>query len=161
MTICYFGDFDPTYARNKVIIEGLKENGVTVLLCRTEQYNFWSKIKDLRHQLKKISKFDFFIVGYSDSRWVVPLLKVTSNKKIIWDAFYSRYDSWVADRQLMSPYSPKAWYHWFSDFLSIRLADKILLDTYTHIEYFRRTFIVGEHKFIRVLIGADNTIFYP
>jgi len=33
MTICYFGDYNSNYSRNRVIIKGLKENGVNVLEC--------------------------------------------------------------------------------------------------------------------------------
>ena len=142
MTICYFGNFNPDYARNKVIIKGLEENGVKVVYSLRVPH-------------------DLVIVGYSDSRWVVPLARLLSRKKIVWDAFYSLYDSWVFDRKLVSPRSLKAKYYWWADWLSCTLADRILLDTNAHIDYFVKTFRIPRHKFVRVLVGTDDQIFHP
>lgn len=161
MKILYFGDFDPDYARNRVIIHGLEENGVEVLLCRTVKKGFKGLV-DLsgKHRGLK-NKYDIIIVGYSDSRFMVPLAKLMSNKKIVWDAFYSLYDSWVFDRKLVGPRSLKAKYYWFLDWLGCKLADFILLDTNAHLGYFVNTFNVPKEKFARVLIGADDEIFHP
>ncbi len=142
MTILYFGDFNPDYARNRVIIRGLEQNGARV-------------IYSIR------SAHDFVIVGYSDSRWTMPLAWLLCRKPIVWDAFYSLYDSWVFDRKLVSPSSVKAKYYWLLDWLSCMLADRILLDTNAHIDYFAKTFRIDKRKFIRVLIGADDKIFHP
>lgn len=142
MTICYFGDFDPEYSRNRVLIRGLKENGVQVVYSLRENH-------------------DLVIVGYSDARWTVLCAKLRSRKPIIWDAFYSRYDSWVFDRKLVKPKSIKAKYYWLLDWLSCRLADKILLDTQAHVEYFAKTFHIDKSKFIRVFVGSDDAIFRP
>ena len=142
MTICYFGDFDPEYSRNRVIMSGLEQNGVRIVRSLHEPH-------------------DFVIVGYSDSRWTVPLAWLLFRKPIIWDAFYSLYDSWVFDRKLVSSHSFKAKYYWFLDWLSCKLADKILLDTNAHIDYFVKTFKIPRHKFIRILVGSDDRIFKP
>lgn len=159
--ICYFGDFDPNYARNRVIIRGLKENGVEVLFCHTNLkgirglWDLFKKHRDLKN------KHNILIVGYSDSRFMVPLARLISNKKIIWDAFYSLYDSWVFDRKLVKPNSLKAQYYWFGDWLNCKLASRILLDTDEHIKYFSRTFYIPNAKFLKVLVGTDDGIFYP
>lgn len=161
MTICYFGDFNADYARNKIIIKGLKENRVKVLLCndRSKGIRKYFKLKKLHK--KFVGKYDLLVMGYSDSRFMVPLAKLISRKQIVWDAFYSLYDSWVFDRKLVKPRSLKAKYYWFLDWLSCKLADKILLDTNEHIKYFVKTFKIKKDKFIKVLIGADDSIFYP
>ncbi|MEK7583050.1 MAG: hypothetical protein AAB483_01435 [Patescibacteria group bacterium] len=145
MKICYFGNFNPAYSRNRVIIKGLEHHGARIV-----------------HELRK--PHDLVIVGYSDSRWTVLIAWVwclLSGKALVWDAFYSRYDSWVFDRKLASPRSIKGWYYWLLDWLCCRLADRVLLDTYTHIEYFVKTFHITRSKFIRVLVGTDETIFHP
>jgi glycosyltransferase involved in cell wall biosynthesis len=41
------------------------------------------------------------------------------------------------------------------------MADKILLDTQAHIDYFVTTFGLPREKFHRVLVGADESLFYP
>lgn len=159
--ICYFGDFNPNYARNRVIIRGLKENGVKVLFCHTTLKGFNGLIDLFKKHLSLKNKYDILVVGYSDSRFVVPLAKIISGKKIVWDAFYSIYDSWVFDRKLVKSNSLKANYYWFLDWLNCKLANKILLDTNEHIKYFSRTFNIPSPKFLRVLVGTDDGIFYP
>ncbi len=160
MTICYFGDFDPAYVRNKVITRGLQENGVQVLFCnnRSRGIKKYFKLWKLHNQIK--NKYDLLIVGYSDTRWITVLAKLISRKDIVWDGFYSIYDSWVFDRKLVSPRSIKAGYYWFMDWLNCRLAYKILTDTDEHIKYFVNTFGVKPSKFLRVWVGADEEIFY-
>ena len=161
MTICYFGNFDPNYARNKIIIKGLKENGVKVLICndRPKGIKKYFKLKKLHK--KFAGKYDLMVVGYSDSRLMVSLAKLITKKPVACDAFYSLYDSFVFDRKLVKPKSFKAKYYWFLDWFSCKLAGKILLDTNEHIKYFVKTFKIKKDKFIKVLIGADDSIFYP
>jgi glycosyltransferase involved in cell wall biosynthesis len=84
-----------------------------------------------------------------------------SRKRIAWDAFYSRYDSWVSDRQLIRPGSFKAAYHWLVEWLTCRLVDVIFLDTESHIKFFEQTFNLSRSKFRKVLVGSDDRIFYP
>ncbi|MGD0976850.1 MAG: glycosyltransferase [Minisyncoccia bacterium] len=161
MKICYFGDFDPEYARNRVIIRGLKENGADVLFCHTTL----TGLKGLWDLFKKHrslgDKYDILIVGYSDSRFIAPLAWLISDKKIIWDAFYSLYDSWVYDRKIVAPGSLKAKLYWFLDWVNCKLADSVLLDTNEHIKYFSKTFKTSNSKFLKVLVGTDDDIFYP
>src|SRR3989338_6973008 len=86
------------------------------------------------HSLKR--EFDIIVVGYSDSRFMIPFVRLISHrlfsgqagKKIVWDALYSLYDSWVLDRRLVGSGSLKAKYYWFLDWFSCKLADLILLD---------------------------------
>jgi len=162
MTICYFGNFDLNYARNRVIIKGLKENDVRVLVCHSGSRGikkYWKLFKEHR---KIANKYDILIVGFAGrTRSMVIFAKLISRKPIIWDAFYSIYDSWVFDRKLVNPKSLKAKYYWFLDWLACKLADKILLDTNEHIKYFVKEFKIKKDKFIKVLIGTDDSIFYP
>jgi glycosyltransferase involved in cell wall biosynthesis len=162
MTICYFGDFDKEYIRNVVIINGLKENGAKVLLCNTKEKGFSRFFKLFKLHKRSKDKYDILIVGSSGtSRPLVLLARIISRKFLIWDAHYSLYDSWVFDRKLITPNSLKARYYWFLDWLSCKLADKILLDTNEHIKYFVKTFKIKKDKFIKTLVGANTDIFYP
>ncbi|MBI3571978.1 hypothetical protein HY091_00365 [Candidatus Kaiserbacteria bacterium] len=161
MTILYFGDYDPEYARNRVIISGLRQNGATVLECRTASRGF-SGIRELARLHRKFrGKYDLLLVGYSDSRFMVPVARFLTARPVVWDAFYSLYDSWVYDRKLVSPGHPKAYLYRFLDWLNCALANKVLLDTDAHIAYFRKTFLDAPGRYARVLIGADDAIFHP
>jgi len=140
MTICYFGFYNSEYSRNRILINGLHQNGVKILECQTNLKGI-SKYFDLikkYHQIKK-QHHDIIIVGYPGYQATI-LAKFITKKPIIFDAFTSLYDSVVLDRQLVKPKSLKALYYWFLDWLSCKLADKILLDTNTNIEYFVKTF---------------------
>lgn len=162
MRICYFGDFDPQYARNRVIIKGLRENGADVRLCHTSEKRFWRKVGDLKKQARLLrGQYDIVVVGYSNSRSMMLLARLLTGKKVVWDAFYSVYDSWVRDRKLVSPWSSKAAYYWLADWSSAVLADRILLDTQTHIRYFAGLFYVKENKFIKSWVGEDDSVFHP
>ncbi len=161
MTICYFGDYNTDIARNRVIIKGFEENGVEVIECNSRSAGF-KKYIDLIKIHKNISnKYDYLVVGYSMSRSLVLLASLLSKKPIIWNPLYSLYDSWVFDRKLTKPISIKAFYYWFLDWINCKLSDTILLDTNEHIKYFKKTFKIKEDKFIRVLVGSNDNIFYP
>lgn len=169
MTICYFGDFDPEYARNRVIIKGLRENGVQVLLCNDRSRGIIKFIALVKKYLALKTQYDIVIVGYSDSRLIVPLAKLITlrlfsgqvRKIVVWDAFYSIYDSWVFDRKIVKAGSLKAKLYWFLDWFNCKLANKILLDTNEHIKYFSQTFNITKSKFLKVLVGTDDKIFFP
>ncbi|GAG73252.1 unnamed protein product [marine sediment metagenome] len=51
-------------------------------------------------------------------------------------------------------------FYWL-DKHSCELADKVLLDTDAHIDYFTNTFDLENEKFKRIFVGADDDIFYP
>lgn len=163
MKVCFFGDYDPAYARNRVLIKGLRKNGVEVIECNDQSVGFFLKIKNLYSQHKKIGNdYDIIIVGYSPiSRFAVSFARLISRKKIVWDAFFSLYDAWVFDKKVVKPKSVKAGYYYFLDFLSCVLADKILLDTDEHIKYFVEIFKIEKEKFVKVLVGSDEDVFFP
>ena len=161
MTICYFGDYNPEYARNRVIIKGLKQNGVEVLECN-ERLAGLKKYRRLQKCLKKFKgQYDILLVGYSDNRWLPIWARLINRKPVVWDAFYSKYDVLVFDRKLVKQASIKSFYHWVNEWLACRVSDTILLDTNSYIDYFAKTFHASKGKFIRVLIGADEEVFYP
>ena len=159
MKVCYFGIYDPNNSRNRGLIKGLKENGLEVIECRVdarEKHKYWKLFKKHR----KIQNYDLMIVGFPGHS-VMPLAKLVCRKPIIFDAFVSLYDSTVFDRRSASPYSFEAVKCWFLDWFSCRLADKVLLDTEEHIEYFVKTFGLRRGKFKRILVGSDESFFYP
>jgi len=160
MKICFFGRYDNKYSRNRILISGLKQNGVEVIECRTELTGI-KKYFDLIKKHKQI-KNDYDVLFVAFPGWHAMILaKFLSRKPIIFDAFLSVYDSTVWDRKNTSRYSPKAWYFWILDWLSCKLADKVLLDTNEHIKYFVKEFGIKKEKFERVFVGSDTSVFYP
>ncbi len=165
------------YPRNRVIIEGLRRNGVDVIECHED---FW---KDTSQKLegvkggsglvktmfrlllaysKLISKFrrigyyDAIIVGYAGhiDIFLAKFLNLLRRKPIIFDAFLSLYDTAVMDRRIVHPGSIKAKLLRLLDTWSCRLADVVLLDTQANVDFFVSEFGLPPEKFFSVPVGS-------
>jgi len=160
MTVCYFGIYDKNYARNKIIIAGLIENGIKVIECNSRKPSLLKYFNLIWRYWKIRNQFDIIVVGFP-GQIIMILAKLFCRKKIIFDAFTSIYDSYVCDRKLVSRKSLKAKYYYFLDWFSCRLANRVLLDTETHIDYFVRAFKIKKEKFICLYVGSMPKIFHP
>ena len=175
MKILYFGTYDPNYARNWVLINGLRENGVEVFELRRKSERF-SLFRLLIDYLKIKKDFDVMIVGFSGQEvmFLARLLTILRLgwfdyvhhksgrvKPIIFDAFTSHYGGYILDRQKFSKNSFHAKYYRFLDEWSCRLADLVLLDTNAHIDFFVNEFNLPKEKFRRIWAGANDDIFKP
>ena len=89
------------------------------------------------------------------------LAKLITRKKIMYDAFFSIYDSVVNDRAVAKKFSIKGIYHWCIDWVSCTIANKIILDTNANIDYFVKTFGISRDKFVRVFVGSDDDLIFP
>lgn len=160
--ICYFGDYDPAYGRTKVMINGLRECGATVIECRVGPKDL-NKYRTLWRKYRAITVTpDVVIIGFSDTRFMPFFARLIIRKSVIaWDPLFSFYDNFVFDRQLLKPRSFKALYHWIIDWLSCHIVDRVILDLFEHVNYFVREFHISPKKFIRAFIGANTQIFYP
>ena len=179
LRVCYFGTYsmEEGYPRNRVIIEGLRRNGVDVAECHEDFWKDTSQklegvkagsglIKALFRLLitysKLISKFrrvgdyDAIIVGYAGhiDIFLAKALNLLRRKPIIFDAFLSLYDTAVMDRQIVRHGSLKAKLLRLLDTWSCRLADVVLLDTKAHVDYFVQEFGLPAEKFFAVPVGS-------
>lgn len=167
MTVLYFGIYDPNYARNWVLMNGLKENDVEVVELRRKPEHFslfWLFFDYLK--LKK--DFDVMVVGFPGQEVMflarsLMILRLGSGqvKPIIFDVFTSHYGGYILDRQKFSKNSFHAKYYRFLDKWSCKLADLILLDTNAHINFFVKEFNLSTDKFRRIWAGANDDIFNP
>jgi len=161
--VLFFGIFDKNYPRNRIISLGLRENGWQVTNCKVDpKIGGLRKYWRLYQEYKKLEdkKFDLVLVAFP-GHTVVWLARILFGRKLIFDAHISLYDSNVFDRKIYPKFSFGAIKDWFLDWSSCSLAQKVLLDTYEHVSYFVDEFHISRSKFIRVLVGADNTVFYP
>ena len=163
LSVCYFGIYKKNYTRNKILIDGLKLNGVEVIECNTRKSGFGKYFYLLRNFWKIRKRCNVIIVGFP-GHTVMPLawmLAKLTRKKIIFDAFVSLYDSIILDRESHSKVSYHAIKFWALDWVSCCLADKILLDADEHIKYFQSAYHIKKDKFRRILVGCDDSILYP
>jgi glycosyltransferase involved in cell wall biosynthesis len=155
MRICYFGIYDPNYARTRVLIDGLRANGAEVMECNS-RLNGVAKYWDLAHQHWRLRKnYDIMLVGFPGYQAMV-LAKLLTRKPIVFDEFSPIYDSAVFDRKYVKPGTLKALYYWLLDFVSMSLADMILFDTEEHIKYAVKTFGTSKTKMKRIFVGTHS-----
>ena len=160
ITVCYFGTYTPEYSRNRILISGLKKNGVNVLECQTARLGFL-KYVDLTIKHWRIrNKYDVMIVGFQGVQAVI-LAKFLTRKTIIFDAFAPFFESMVVDRKSVKVNSLIAKYYWWLDKISMTLADIVLFDTNKNVDYASKEFGIKKDKFRRIFVGADTDIFYP
>jgi glycosyltransferase involved in cell wall biosynthesis len=184
MTVCYWGTYDAAYPRNRILIAGLRAGGVEV---REQHFPLWKdtsqKLRHARSGWIRIglvwrwmraygslsARFltsprpDFLFVGYSGHFDVFPAWVLARLRRVplIFDAFLSLYDSLVLDRDAVARGGPKAKLLAWVDRTACRLADRVLLDTQAHVEFFHAAFGLPVDKFWVLPIGADDRIFHP
>ncbi len=161
MKVCYFGDYDVEYSRNRVFIKSLQEAGASVVECRTNSKSVWRYAELIRKLFALRGKYDVILVGYSLSRMIAPLAKIFGNKPVVWNPLFSLYDSWILDRKLASKKSAKAKYYFWLDKIACCFVDGIILDTEENVTFFSETFHIPRGKFTRVFAGADEEVFHP
>ena len=184
MKILYFGTYSrgEEYARNLALINGLRIGGALVEECHAE---LWPEFQDkmgavkqglfknlgnllraysrLLGQYRKSQKFDYMFVGYIGQFdvFLARALKIFHQKPVIFDAFYSLYDTMVRDRGLYDERSLMAKILKLVDRWSVKCADLTLLDTNEHIKFFCSEFGLEPGRFLAVPLGVDQSNFFP
>jgi len=160
LAVCFFGIYNPKYSRNRVLIQGLEENNIKVIQCRTELKGVIKYFDLIKKHWKVRKQYDVLFVAFPGFQSMI-LAKFLTRKKIVFDSFAPLYESEVLDRKNTKKGSFKARYYWHLDRLSAKWADIVLLDTDEHIKYFVKEFGLKKEKFVRVLVGTDNKVLRP
>ena len=160
LRILYFGVYEPNYARNWVLINGLKSNGVEVLELRQKPGRF-ALFKLFLSYLKFKQDYDAMIVGFPGQEVMFLARLLVWRKPIIFDAFTSHYGGYILDRKRWAKKSLRAYYFKFLDKWSCKLANVVLLDTDAHINFFVQEFNLPKEKFRSIWIGANDDNFKP
>ncbi len=187
MKICFFGTYEKDYPSNRIIIKGLRKNGIEITEChiflwekrQNKHGNFlkiFSILKLIIDLLVAYAKLcfmfflrcknvDVFIVGYIgqlDIFFLKALLLFKKNKpKILFAPLVSLYDTAIIDRGLSNKNNLFSKLLFYIDKLSFKMADMIIFDTNEHINYICDLFNLDKSKFKRVWVGANEDVFYP
>lgn len=189
MVICYFGSYSKGegYPRNLVLIDGLRQSGVSVVECNvpfrygSNEGISWDIIGNNALKLIAflvinyvrlflrfmvcISNFevDLVLVGYMGHLHVflAKFLACIIRRPVVFDAFISLYDTLVDDRKLVGKNSVLKQLLIVLDKYACKFADVVLLDTKQHVDYFVRMFNLPRHCFIVVPTGSVEQVFYP
>lgn len=163
LTVCYFGTYRRDYPRNRILINGLRQNGVTVLECNSRAPGL-KKYRELLAVSRKLrGNIDALVVGFPGHRvmplawWIAKRAKVP----VIFDAFTSLYHAVVFARKQVRPGSLRARYLRWWDWISCRLAAAVVVDTKGHAEYLSNLTKVKRQNIFSVFVGSDIADFPP
>lgn len=161
--VCYFGSYDSDYSRNRIIKKGLERGGVKVLENKATGLVFTRYLKLVLNFLKFRKQFKVIIVGFPGHYDVhlAFLLGKLFGKKVYYDIFASTYETYVLDRKVVTKKSLRAGFYYFLDWLGIKLADYVIIDTRAHGKFYRKVYGLDPKKTILVYVGSDSDYFYP
>lgn len=162
MKMLFVSGREPSYVRNAMILKCLQRDGVELIDCSDSSASYPARLLKVmgKFLLRKGEPFDSVFVGFFGQP-LVPLVSMLCGRPIVFDAFLSSYDTMCFDRKRFRPGSPAGRFFYRLDKYCCAHADLVLLDTFAHIDYFTGTFGLPRDKFHRLLVGADETLFYP
>ena len=174
------GTFDPSFARNRVVIALLERNGFDVTVI---QRDLWGherhtlvdapKLRLLLRALRvypsllwalaRAPRPDAVVVlypGYLDMPFIAAVSRVR-RLPILFDTFISLHDTVVGDRRLRSPSSFIGRATRLADTLACKLATLVLVDTPEHARYFSDATGLPPDRFRVLWLGAQEDVFHP
>ncbi len=158
--VCYFPGRETGYPRNRLLVKAMKEVGIEVLDCSYHRKTLIRYIIGFVRFLKYKRESDIVFVGFL-GHFLMPLVKLFTRKKIIFDSFVSIYLTIVVDRKITSKDSLLARFADYFDWLSCRLANIVFAGTTQEIKYLVNRNKLPRDKFVRVFVGSDDTVMYP
>jgi glycosyltransferase involved in cell wall biosynthesis len=163
LKVGYFGPFNPRHDRSRVIIKGLRKNGVEVIECNAQStLRLLRYVKILERQRKL--HYDVIILGARGEYYgqpLVPLIRAITKQPIVFDAVLTLYETEVVDRQIVDRKSVKARALYLLDYYAFKNSDLILADTYVHAKYYSQFYHIEPDKFRKLPVGSDDDVFYP
>jgi|YelNatPaOPRAMG01_1025707.scaffolds.fasta_scaffold00010_12 glycosyltransferase involved in cell wall biosynthesis len=159
MRVLYVTGREAGYSRTRNVRKGLEKAGISVTALAPPRHSLAHYPGLLRRAYAASHSADAIVVGFY-GQILLPFLKLTG-KPILFDVYISTFDTLILDRRLASPRSPLAWASWMLDHISLRLADRVVLETQDHIRDYARKFHVPQDKFHRVFLCADEEVIYP
>ena len=161
-SILTFGYHDQESPRHWTVCEALKKDGAQITECHTTAPGFLGKMRHLRTSFRQHRDIDAVLVPFP-GHFLMPLawwLTRRPRKKLIFDAFISLYDTDVLDRRRFSKLNPRAWLLFFIDWLSMHLADEVLIDTEAHRNFLIKKFHLQPSRVRVIYLEARPDLFF-
>lgn len=178
MRICFFGTYDSTYTSNLMILQGLKDNGVSVVevnahikVSKLTTQSEMSSLQLFKRVLRKyriiletyknwdkIKKCDVIYVGYPGHvdvffAWVVAKLL---NKKLVFNPLLIVYVGFSEEQGILNKKSLLASMVKAGESLCYKICDMVFADTPFQKEHLQKNFGIPEDKLRILPIGADD-----
>ncbi len=183
LRVCYFGTYRANYARNRLMIERLRSQGIEVIECHQR---LWSGIEDreevasggwlkpafwgrfilayakLLWRYRKVGPYDVMMVGYpgQPDMLLARLLSWIRRKPLVWDILMSIYlISLERHLDQRSPFTTRLIRT--VEHLACLLPDKLIIDTQEYAKWFQTTYHVAADRICLLPLGADDRVFKP
>jgi glycosyltransferase involved in cell wall biosynthesis len=156
------GQHERGYPRNVLTRRLLERTGCSVSEKTSFAPGALREAELLAHLARHGREFDLLFVTEGGHRYVPVLAPLARALRIpiVFDAFTSRYNTYVEDRQTVAPGSLRAHQlHWL-DKLAIHGADACVFDTHEHARYFADRYGAPERSCV-IEIGVDEALFRP
>lgn len=176
LRVLYFGTYREEYSRNKIMIDGLRQNGVDVIECHETLWRgiedrvhlasggwrrpefWWRTIRVYFQLLRKYyssGDYDVMVIGYPGQVDVFLgwMLTRIPRRPLCWDVLMSIYLNAV-ERKLdrFSPFTVQM-LRWIER-LASRLPDHMIMDTPEYVNWFCKTHQLSQERFSPVPLGA-------
>lgn len=179
-TVVLFGTADQGKPRNRLMQAAVRTLGWTVIDC---QATVWAGVEDkstlgprrmvgrlwglltayprLLLRYSRLPRHDVVMIGYPGVLDVLMLWPLARWRgvPIIWDVFISLYDTVVRDRGMMSHRNPLAIALYGLEWLAIRCADHLIMDTRAHAALLSDLFNCPASRCSAVPVGAELAAF--
>jgi glycosyltransferase involved in cell wall biosynthesis len=157
MKILFTGNYLVDYNRTKIIADGLKKLGHTII-----DLPFTKKSNSIKKQLIDVEpSVDLIFLPsftHNEVKWVKTICK---NKPLVFDPLISRYLTKVYDYKLVSPWGISALRNYWRDKKPMTAADLVFTDTEEHKKYFHKKFKIPMDKMEVLYIGNNFDDFKP
>ncbi len=175
LRIAYLGTYDPSYARNRVLIDGLRAAGAEVLeyaapldpSLTAAHLATPAGMRRLAGELVRVHvallarhrsgvTFDVVVVGYP-GHLIVPFAWAVARARralLVFDPLVSLFDTFAGDRGLLAGDSAAGMAAGAVDRVAFALPDVVLADTRAHADYYAAALGVPAGKLAVVPVGA-------
>jgi len=181
-SICFFGTYESSFPRTITLKEACRIKRFKVIECHkpfwenmTHKKEFFSLKSMIKYSFKlvfvyislaarylKLDDHDAVIVGYN-GYFDMPLAKLLTKirkKSLIFTPVFPLYETLVEDRKYVNKNSLKSKIIHIIDEISCSLADFIIIETESYINYLCEEFKIPREKIFKIPLGADEKNFY-
>lgn len=162
LRVCMIGQHEPGYPRNVLTRRLLENLGCTVTEAVSTAAGARRELELLAHLARHGRAIDVLFVTEGGHRYVPVLAPLARALRIavIFDAFTSRYNTYVEDRQTVARGTLRARQLWWLDKLAIHAADACVFDTHEHARYFAQRYGAPNQSCV-IEVGVDEALFAP
>lgn len=155
----YYIQTKHNYAPDKRLVDGLRQNGHMVSTLSETNISVKKYFSLGRKFLANKETYDAVIIGYTLPHFV-PLIRLLTIKKIVFNAIASQYEANVISRNIYGSHPLMTFKWWIVDFISFHLSSKILLESNAQIDFVHNLFLVPRRNLVRSWVSVDENIFF-